>query len=220
MPCMNSTSALEIGGSAACVSAGRVFVASPGAPGCTTAGALFAFCAPATATPRHIHAKAPAHAAQARPPGRQNLIQLFFEGKLLIWVLLRYHASQYSGQRIYCFCMQTRPTVASPFVPEMYFGFVFSGALVTDEGCTTPSARLSLEQRGLRRVLKRFDPQTRSPPSRWVFCCTFRAEIHPQFPFSGGRLTENGTAPVQFQSGTESDSRCLLCGSESHSVGQ
>lgn len=105
-------------------------------------------------------------------------------------------------------------------VPEMYFGFVFSRALVTDEGCTTPAARLSLEQRGLRRVLKRFDPQTRSPPSRWVFCCTFRAEIHPQFPFSGGRLTENGTAPVQFQSGTESDSRCLLCGSESHSVGQ
>ena len=82
--------------------------------------------------------------------------------------------------------------------PEMYFGFAFSRPLVTDEGCTTPAARLLLNQRGLRRVLKRFDPQTRSPPSRWVFCCTFRAEIHPQSPVCGGSLTETEQLPFSF----------------------
>src|SRR5260370_36195156 len=36
MPCMNSTSACERGGSLALVDAGRVLLGLPGAPGCTT----------------------------------------------------------------------------------------------------------------------------------------------------------------------------------------
>jgi hypothetical protein len=42
---MNSTFFFELGGSFALVSAGKVLVGCPGAPGCTTVGALLsAFC--------------------------------------------------------------------------------------------------------------------------------------------------------------------------------
>ena len=53
---------------------------------------------------------------------------------------------------------------------------------VTDEGCTESCAQLSFQvtRRGLRRVLKRFDPQTKNPPSRWVFCCRLLVENFPK----------------------------------------
>src|SRR5215831_2449478 len=38
IPCMNSTSACDRGGSVALVEGGSVFVGLPGAPGCTTTG--------------------------------------------------------------------------------------------------------------------------------------------------------------------------------------
>jgi hypothetical protein len=38
MPCMNSTSFLDVGGSFARVDAGSTFVGCPGAPGCTMTG--------------------------------------------------------------------------------------------------------------------------------------------------------------------------------------
>src|SRR5574341_351440 len=44
MPCINSTSLGEPGGSVARVDAGSVLVGCPGAPGCTTTGALDSFC--------------------------------------------------------------------------------------------------------------------------------------------------------------------------------
>src|SRR5215467_9282593 len=44
MPCMNSTSACESGGSVAFVEGGSVLLGSPGAPGCTTTGLPESFC--------------------------------------------------------------------------------------------------------------------------------------------------------------------------------
>src|SRR5262249_52965710 len=44
MPCMNSTSARESGGNLAFVDGGRVLLGWPGAPGCTTTGALESRC--------------------------------------------------------------------------------------------------------------------------------------------------------------------------------
>src|SRR5437763_16113369 len=49
MPCMNSTSACERGGSAAFVDGGSVLLGLPGAPGCTTAGLTESFCCASTA---------------------------------------------------------------------------------------------------------------------------------------------------------------------------
>src|SRR5438067_531971 len=49
MPCMNSTSAFERGGSAAFVEGGSVLLGLPGAPGCTTAGLTESFCCASTA---------------------------------------------------------------------------------------------------------------------------------------------------------------------------
>src|SRR5215472_14457517 len=49
MPCMNSTSSWESGGSAAFVDGGRVLLGLPGAPGCTTTGFDESFCCPDTA---------------------------------------------------------------------------------------------------------------------------------------------------------------------------
>src|SRR6202049_2125737 len=40
MPCMNSTSACERGGSVGLVDGGRVVLGLPGAPGCTTTGVV------------------------------------------------------------------------------------------------------------------------------------------------------------------------------------
>jgi hypothetical protein len=44
MPCMNSTSAGDRGGSVALVEAGSVLLGFPGAPGCTTTGVAGAVC--------------------------------------------------------------------------------------------------------------------------------------------------------------------------------
>lgn len=49
MPCMNSTSACERGGSVAFVDGGSVLLGLPGAPGCTTTGLAESFCCAATA---------------------------------------------------------------------------------------------------------------------------------------------------------------------------
>src|SRR5437016_3661674 len=49
MPCMNSTSACERGGSVAFIDGGSVLVGLPGAPGCTTAGLAESFCCASTA---------------------------------------------------------------------------------------------------------------------------------------------------------------------------
>jgi|SRR5271156_829068 len=45
MPCINSTSAEERGGSLPLVEGGRILVGEPGAPGCTTTGVGSARCA-------------------------------------------------------------------------------------------------------------------------------------------------------------------------------
>src|SRR5882757_10660683 len=44
MPCMNSTSACDRGGSVALVDGGRVLLGLPGAPGCTTTGVAGSVC--------------------------------------------------------------------------------------------------------------------------------------------------------------------------------
>src|SRR5580692_11308389 len=44
MPCMNSTSAREVGGSSPLVDGGRVLLGLPGAPGCTTTGVVPLAC--------------------------------------------------------------------------------------------------------------------------------------------------------------------------------
>src|SRR5229473_2827108 len=44
MPCMNSTSACDRGGSVAFVDAGSVLLGLPGAPGCTTTGFAGSVC--------------------------------------------------------------------------------------------------------------------------------------------------------------------------------
>jgi hypothetical protein len=44
MPCMNSTSAREVGGKVPCVDGGRVLLGVPGAPGCTTTGFAASVC--------------------------------------------------------------------------------------------------------------------------------------------------------------------------------
>src|SRR5215813_8945441 len=45
MPCMNSTSAGDSGGNFALLEGGRILVGWPGAPGCTTTGAVEPSCA-------------------------------------------------------------------------------------------------------------------------------------------------------------------------------
>src|SRR5438445_11385878 len=54
MPCMNSTSACDRGGSVALVDGGSVLLGLPGAPGCTTTGVAESVCC--------------AHAGEARRP--------------------------------------------------------------------------------------------------------------------------------------------------------
>src|SRR5216684_2051451 len=58
MPCMNSTSACERGGSVALVDGGSVLLGLPGAPGCTTTGFTGSVC------PAHIAEKEPAEAKE------------------------------------------------------------------------------------------------------------------------------------------------------------
>jgi hypothetical protein len=60
IPCMNSTSFGERGGSVALVSGGSVRVGWPGAPGCTTTGGLgdSACCAQTGSDKKHVRAQA------------------------------------------------------------------------------------------------------------------------------------------------------------------
>jgi hypothetical protein len=44
MPCMNCTSACDLGGSVALVDGGNVLLGLPGAPGCTTTGFAGSVC--------------------------------------------------------------------------------------------------------------------------------------------------------------------------------
>src|SRR5690242_13038431 len=68
IPCMNSTSARERGGSVPFVDGGNVLVGSPGAPGCTTTGfAAPLCCAHASAQPNKTSAPNATEAPQ-RPP--------------------------------------------------------------------------------------------------------------------------------------------------------
>src|SRR5579871_834078 len=71
MPCMKSTSAGDFGGSTAFVEGGKTFVGAPGAPGCTTTGAVASFFCAKThveskVTVSAIHANVVAAAAAAR----------------------------------------------------------------------------------------------------------------------------------------------------------
>src|SRR2546425_10922329 len=63
MPCMNSTSACDRGGSVAFVDAGSVLLGLPGAPGCTTTGSVC--CAHITEEKRPVEQKNPAEALAA-----------------------------------------------------------------------------------------------------------------------------------------------------------
>jgi hypothetical protein len=60
IPCMNSTSFGERGGSVALVDGGSVLVGWPGAPGCTTTGGAFesACCAQTGCDKKHVRAPA------------------------------------------------------------------------------------------------------------------------------------------------------------------
>src|SRR5712671_1337890 len=58
MPCMNSTSACDRGGSVALVDGGRVLLGLPGAPGCTTTGVARSVCC--------------GHRAEQKNPGEQK----------------------------------------------------------------------------------------------------------------------------------------------------
>src|SRR6202051_4661639 len=58
MPCMNSTSACDRGGSVALVDGGRVLLGLPGAPGCTTTGVAGSLCC--------------AHIADGKNPGEEK----------------------------------------------------------------------------------------------------------------------------------------------------
>src|SRR5258705_9812219 len=58
MPCMNSTSACDRGGSVALVDGGSVLLGLPGAPGCTTTGVARSVCC--------------AHIAKQKNPGEQK----------------------------------------------------------------------------------------------------------------------------------------------------
>ena len=159
IPCMNSTSARDIGGRDAWVSAGRVFVGSPGAPGCTTDGPPLAFWAPATGeTGSRITA-----AVTTPAPRRQARQIVLVAGKPLISVLLRYHALRTTEQRDLLplprtailparkACLCAKEGLASP----TYFGLVFyrrSGYLRGMHRILCADIVLST-RRGLRRVL-------------------------------------------------------------------
>src|SRR5260370_22741002 len=125
IPCMNSTSAAESGGSVACVEAGKVLVGSPGAPGCTTAGVggSPACCAsrgePHTAaptpTPSSMPKSATTFAANSNLcfKGKQQILN--FEGKRSISSFLTLSCLKRCVK-----CLQARQLLLQETIHEAY----------------------------------------------------------------------------------------------------
>src|ERR1700757_2698856 len=67
MPCMNSTSACERGGSVPFVVGGSVLLGLPGAPGCTTTGLAASVCWTRGAETKPVEAAAPASRPGSNP---------------------------------------------------------------------------------------------------------------------------------------------------------
>ena len=75
MPCMNSMSACDRGGSVGLVVGGRLLLGSPGAPGWTTAGNCsgVCVCACTTVNGRHTQAVAPNSTLKTRLASRLQM---------------------------------------------------------------------------------------------------------------------------------------------------
>lgn len=192
MPCMNSTSALDIGGRLACVSLGRAFVGSPGAPGCTTAGPPLALCD--TPVPGAMQSTALASIsprAHARAAVLHACLGNFPAGKPLISVLLRYHACQAMGQsRLLLFTAQsaqflTAGDISRRFDNVLWCSFLLFWLPMRDAPPTR--SRLWLFQCGLRRVLTDLTHKPESPPQGGLFVAAIPESPSPPVRFAALR---------------------------------
>jgi len=167
IPCMNSTSARDIGGRDAWVSAGRVFVGSPGAPGCTTDGPPLAFWAPATGeTGSRITA-----AVTTPAPRRQARQIVLVAGKPLISVLLRYHALRTTEQRDLLPLPRTALRKGRPRLPDvLWFGFLPPLRLPTRDAPNSVRGYRFKYKAWVEASVERFNPHAKSPPQWWAFC--------------------------------------------------
>ena len=96
----------------------------------------------------------------------------------------------------------------------MYFGLPLPPFVVTDEGCITSRASLSLLQRGLRRVLNNLTHSKKPTLTGGFFVEPFpKNRFGPRFEAS-----RNETLSMSSSLVIQSHPPCLLCGSETQAL--